>query len=88
MDKNNLVEVMDLNANNDFNFCDRCVYSKHHCTPFPLNEGSHAKEILKFVHTNLCGPMAKTSHGRAKYFITFIDDLSKKTNFLYHEDQI
>jgi hypothetical protein len=48
--------------------------------------GSHAKEILRIVYTNLCGPMAKTSHGGAKYFITFIDDLFKKTIFLYHED--
>jgi hypothetical protein len=86
MDKNNLVEVMDLNGNNDLNLCDGCVYSKHHCIPFPLDEGFHAKEILKFVHTNLCGRMVKTSHGRAKYFITFVDDLSKKTIFLYHED--
>jgi hypothetical protein len=29
----------------------------------------------------ICGPMA-TSHGRAKYFLTFIDDFSRKT-FLY-----
>jgi hypothetical protein len=36
--------------------------------------GSHAKEIISIVYTNLCGLMAKTSHGGAKYFITFIED--------------
>jgi hypothetical protein len=43
--------------------------------------GSHAKEMFGLVHTNLCGPIA-TSHGGAKYFLTFIDDFSWKT-FLY-----
>jgi hypothetical protein len=50
-------------------------------TPFLLSGGSHAKEIHGFMHLNLCGPMA-TSHGEVKYFLTFIDDLSRKT-FLY-----
>jgi hypothetical protein len=38
-------------------------------TPFPLSGGSHAKEIFRLVYTNLCGPMATTSHGEAKYFL-------------------
>ncbi len=33
------------------------------------------------MHMKLCGPMA-TSHGGVKYFLTFIDDFSRKT-FLY-----
>jgi hypothetical protein len=48
---------------------------------FSLRGGSHAKEMFRLVHTNLCGPMA-TSHGGAKYVLTFIDDFSWKT-FLY-----
>jgi hypothetical protein len=68
MEKNNLVEGMDLNGDHDLNFCDGCVYGKHHYTLFPLNEGSHAKEIIGLVHTNLCGPMATTSHGRQSIF--------------------
>jgi hypothetical protein len=76
---------MDLNGNHDLNFCDGCVYSKQHCTSFPLSEGFHAKEICRLVHIDLCGPMAKTFHGRAKYFLTFIADLFFKMS-LYHED--
>ncbi len=44
MDKNNLIEGMDLNENHDLNFCDGCMYGKHHHTSFPLSGGSHAKE--------------------------------------------
>jgi hypothetical protein len=60
--------------------CDGCVYGKHHCTPFPLSGGSHAKKIIGLVHIDLCDPMA-TSHEGAKDFLTFIDDFSKKTIF-------
>jgi hypothetical protein len=81
MDINNFIKDMDFNGDHDLNVYNRCAYGKHHCTPFLLNEGSHAKEILGHVHRNLCGPMA-TSHGREKHFKTFIDDFHKKT-FLY-----
>ncbi len=30
------------------------------------------------MHMNLCGPLA-TSHGGVKYFLTFINDFSRKT---------
>ncbi len=33
------------------------------------------------MHINLYGPMVITSHGRAKYFLTFIDDFFRKTFF-------
>ncbi len=33
---------------------------------------------MKIVHTNVCGPMKTTSHVGARYFLTFIDDFSKK----------
>jgi hypothetical protein len=47
-----------------------------------LSGGSYAKTNLVLVHTYVCGPMATTFHGRAKYFLTFIDDFFGKT-FLY-----
>jgi hypothetical protein len=63
MEINNLVEGMDINGNHDLNLCDECVYGhKQHHTPFPLSGGSCVKEIIGFVHTNLCGPM-ETIHG-------------------------
>jgi hypothetical protein len=85
VDKNNLVEGMDFNGNYDLSFYDGCVYCKHHCALFPLNGDSCAKEIIGRVHIDLCGPMA-TFHVGAKYFKTFIDDISWKTFFLYYED--
>jgi hypothetical protein len=28
----------------------------------------------------VCGPIKTTSHGEARYFVTFIDDFSRKTH--------
>jgi hypothetical protein len=76
MERNNLVESMDLNKDHDLNFCDGCVYGKHHCIPFPLNGVLMQRKFLRLC-TQTYDPMA-TSHGRAKYFLTFIDDFLGK----------
>ncbi len=34
---------------------------------------------LQLVHTNLCNPMSTSSLSRSKYFISFIDDFSRRT---------
>jgi len=80
MEINDLLEGMDLNRDHGLSLCDGCVYGKHHCTPFPLSGGSHANEIIGLVHIDLSNPMV-TSHGKAKDFLTLIDDFFKKTFF-------
>ncbi|GBP85186.1 Retrovirus-related Pol polyprotein from transposon TNT 1-94 [Eumeta japonica] len=40
--------------------------------------GSRAYVLLEIIHTDLCGPMKTPSAGGGKYFITFIDDYSRK----------
>ena len=37
---------------------------------------------MEIVHTDVCGPMSVPSIGKARYFVTFIDDKSRKT-FVY-----
>jgi hypothetical protein len=49
--------------------------------PISFEWGSHAKNNLGLMHIDLCNPMATTLHGKVKYFLTFIDDLSRKTLF-------
>jgi hypothetical protein len=34
---------------------------------------------LQLVHSDLCGPLSSPSFFRCKYFLTFIDDFSKRT---------
>ncbi len=32
------------------------------------------------MHSDVCGPMKTTSHGGARYFVTFINDFLRKTH--------
>jgi hypothetical protein len=58
--------------------CEGCVKGKHQITSFPKDETTRALELLEIVHTNVCRPMKTTSHGGARYFLTFINDFSRK----------
>ena len=58
--------------------CEGCIEGKQHRAAFPSNEGTRATKALEIVHSDVCGPMRTTSIGGARYFVTFIDDLSRK----------
>ncbi len=45
---------------------------------FPKDETTRASKFLELVHNDVCGPMKTTSRGGARYFVTFIDDFSRK----------
>ncbi|CAH2099085.1 unnamed protein product [Euphydryas editha] len=61
--------------------CVTCLEGKQTRLPFKSSH-SRAIHLLETVHSDICGPMETTSIGGAKYFITFIDDFSKKV-FVY-----
>lgn len=63
--------------------CENCIMGKQSRTSFSQrSKGKRAKEILELVHSDLCGPMDDDSIGGAKYFMTLIDDKTRKT-FVY-----
>ena len=58
-------------------FCQECVLGKQ--TKVSFGVGLHRSErVLDYVHTDVWGPVATASIGGAKYFISFIDDFSRK----------
>ncbi|CAK9816532.1 Retrovirus-related Pol polyprotein from transposon TNT 1-94, partial [Anthophora quadrimaculata] len=57
--------------------CVTCKQGKQARLPFK-SEGNKAKVTLQLVHSDICGPMETQTLGGAKYFITFLDDYSKK----------
>lgn len=61
--------------------CIDCLKGKQSRFPFQKN-GTRATKLLELVHSDLCGPMEHFSLGGARYFITFIDDFSRKV-FVY-----
>ena len=62
---------------NEIPSCESYIVGKHHRDSFP-SSSYRAKECLELVHTDLCGPMQNQSIGGSFYFLTFIDDCSRK----------
>ncbi|KAH9704495.1 retrovirus-related pol polyprotein from transposon TNT 1-94-like protein [Citrus sinensis] len=59
------------------NFCEHCVVGKKTRVKFgTTNHDTH--EILEYVHSDVWGPTKTASIGRSHYFVTFIDDFSRR----------
>ncbi|XP_050940564.1 uncharacterized protein LOC127149396 [Cucumis melo] len=59
--------------------CEDCVVGKQHRDRFPTEKSWRAKHVLELIHYDLCGPINPTLNGGKRYFVTFIDDYSRKT---------
>ena len=58
-------------------FCETCVMGKQTCVKFEI--GQHITlAILDYIHFDLWGPTTVPSKGGHKYFVSFIDDFSRK----------
>lgn len=57
--------------------CITCKEGKQTRLPFK-SECKRAQTPLQLVHSDICGPMETQTLGGSKYFITFLDDYSKK----------
>lgn len=61
--------------------CKVCAKGKHARAPF--NEtGTRATKPLEIIHSDVCGKFPVRSLGGANYFVTFIDDFTRKI-FIY-----
>ena len=70
--------------------CEDFIFSKHHRDPFPKGKAWRVKKPLELVHSDLYGPMRTNSIGGSRYFLTFIDDYSRKmwVYFLKEKSQV
>jgi hypothetical protein len=58
--------------------CKGCTLSKHAKAAFPSSE-HRSKEILDLVHSDVFRPMSIASIIGSMYYVSFIDDFSRKT---------
>ena len=58
--------------------CDYFLFGKQHRLSFQ-KKSSQKLEKLELVYYDVCGPMEVDSLSGNKYFVTFIDDASRKT---------
>jgi hypothetical protein len=58
--------------------CEEYVQAKQQKNNFSKDVGSKSKAILEFIYSDVCGPLWVDSIGGNRYFVTFIDDFSRK----------
>jgi hypothetical protein len=58
--------------------CEGCILGKQHKHSFPKDGATRATKVLEIVHSDICGPMKNMSLDGARYFLTFIDEFSRK----------
>ena len=63
--------------------CQGCVEGKHTRGLFPSSI-TKTSYVLQLVHSNLSGMLPVTSLGGCSYYMTFIDDFSRKTWIYFH----
>ena len=77
-----LVNGLDLGSSGSLHFCKGCVLGKQQRLAFPSDGARRATVTLELVHADVWGPTRTTSVGGARYFVSFIDDYSRKV-FVY-----
>ena len=72
-----MVEGMS-NCTLDFDFCEHCLYGKQNRVRFPSG-AMRVEGILQLVHSDVFGPVSVPSLGKSMYYVSFIDEFSRKT---------
>lgn len=59
--------------------CEDCVEAKQHRNSFKQHVESRSNCKLQIIYSDVCGPMQCESLGGNRYFVSFIDDYTRKT---------
>ncbi|GFV90580.1 retrovirus-related Pol polyprotein from transposon TNT 1-94 [Trichonephila clavipes] len=76
--KNDSVKGLPRLTDNGKTHCIPCKLAKSKRVSFKKTGVVRSKRPLEFLHMDLCGPMATESQGGNKYFLSIIDDYSRK----------
>ena len=63
----------------DLEFCEDCVFGKQKRVRFLKLRNEKKRKKLELVHSDVWGPATATSLGGSLYYVTFIDDATRKT---------
>ena len=58
--------------------CTHCLVGKPKRVSFHKSSSYKKSNVLELIHSDVCGPMSTKTIGGALYFVTFIDDHSRK----------
>ncbi|GFU28702.1 retrovirus-related Pol polyprotein from transposon TNT 1-94 [Trichonephila clavipes] len=76
--KNNSVKGLPRLTDNGKTHCIPCKLAKSKRVSFKKMGAVRSKRPLELLHMDLCGPMSTESQGGNKYFLSIIDDYSRK----------
>nr|KYP65432.1 Retrovirus-related Pol polyprotein from transposon TNT 1-94 [Cajanus cajan]KYP65440.1 Retrovirus-related Pol polyprotein from transposon TNT 1-94 [Cajanus cajan] len=70
--------------------CSHCMDGKQTRVSFKKHPPSRKSKLLQLIHFDVCGPLKVKSFSGALYFVTFIDDYSRKlwVHALQGKDQV
>jgi hypothetical protein len=57
--------------------CEHCLFGKQHRVSFATSS-QNKSTVLERVYSDVCGPIEVPTLGGNRYFVTFIDDASRK----------
>ena len=75
--KETVTGVPEISTEHD-DMCRGCMLGMFAKATFPRSD-SRAKGVLDLIHFDICGPLSTKSLKGYEYFMTSIDDFSKKT---------
>lgn len=82
MSKKDMVIGMNLKGGNRSALCKTCMLSKIRVNTFPQESTTRTNGTLEVIHSDVCGPFRVNSPSGSRYFVTFIDDFSRRI-FVY-----
>jgi hypothetical protein len=71
--KDDLLNSFDFES---FDTCESCLPRKMTKAPF-IGQSERVSDLLRLVHTDVCGPKSSVARGGFQYFITLTDDFSR-----------
>ena len=71
-----LMDILESLDYESVDACEPCLMGKMTKTPFPKTM-ERATDLLEIIHTNVYAPMSVEARGGYRYFLIFIDDLSR-----------
>ncbi|KAJ4736375.1 Transposon Ty1-NL2 Gag-Pol polyprotein [Rhynchospora pubera] len=74
----------------EIDFCEDCVFGKQKRVSFSKVGRERKEKKLELVHTDVWGPAPVQSHSGSLYYVTFIDDSTRKVwvYFLKHKSDV
>jgi transposase InsO family protein len=77
LEKKNLVDGLNDCAL-EFDFCEHCIYGKQNHVQF-YSSSHKSSRLLDLIHSDVFGPVKVPSISKALYYVSFIDDYSRRT---------